>query len=403
MVFLVFTENDCVNTTKESLPNITNLFMKTNPVEVQAKQYYIHDSYIPVYYYVYEALEKWLASTVFREDRSRIILASNEFAFRRRFELTDMTRPYKDLEISSLHFPFANYWPMNIGWDREGRVAANPAPLLYTGIYTSQSCIRASNANIPVPVNFYFDREDDARFAYSRLYFYTFNEFSQEERITFRNEEVGLPVVVSIKSLQFNPQFNETDWLKQNRIFVVSATINLRTYIIAPPEQPLWDQEITGDGGLYNGEAYDDGSSSYNLVHTVEATTSSMNSLSEESFEKLIYEGEVEEPEILTNYLRVEEATDDSVTIVWDIENASSIVTIGVKKALEKKYTAISPDSTSYTFTELSPGSTYKVYVKFTSIDGTSKRLSLNISTREAAAPSVADEPLADPLVGISW
>ena len=51
-----------------------------NPVEVQARQYYIHDSYIPVYYYVYEALEKWLANTVFREDRSRIILSSNEFA-----------------------------------------------------------------------------------------------------------------------------------------------------------------------------------------------------------------------------------------------------------------------------------------------------------------------------------
>ena len=41
----------------------------TNPVEVQARQYYVHDSYIPVYYYVYEALEKWLADVVFREDK----------------------------------------------------------------------------------------------------------------------------------------------------------------------------------------------------------------------------------------------------------------------------------------------------------------------------------------------
>ena len=41
--------------------------------------------------------------------------------------------------------------------------------------------------------------------------------------------------------------------------------------------------------------------------------------------------------------------------------------------------------------------------MKFTLEDGTSKRLSLNIRTREAAKPSVTDEPLADPLVGISW
>ena len=377
--------------------------MIMNPVEVQARQYYVHDSYIPVYYYVYEALEKWLANTVFREDRTRVILSSNEFAFRRRFELTDMTRPYKDLEISSLHFPFANYWPMNIGWDREERIAANPAPLLYTGLYTSRSRIRASNANISVPVNFYFDREDDARLAYSKLYFYTFNEFSQEEKMTFQNEEIGLPVVVSIKSLQFNPQYNETDWLKQNRIFIVSAIVNLRTYIIAPPEQPLWSQIVTGDDMLSNGETYDDGNSVYDIVHTVETTTSSMSGLSEESLEKLIYEGEVKESEVLVNYLRVEKATDDSVEIAWEVEGTSSIATIGIKKAGEKKYTAISPDSTTYTFTDLSPDSEYKVYIKFTLSDGTSKRLSLNIRTREAEKSSIVDEPLADPLIGISW
>lgn len=374
-----------------------------NPVEVQARQYYVHDSYIPVYYYVYEALEKWLADVVFREDRSRIILSSNEFAFRRRFELTDMSRPYKELEISSLHFPFANYWPLNIGWDREERLAANPAVLLYTGIYTNRSRIRASNANIAIPVNFYFDREDDARLAYSKLYFYTFNEFSQEEKITFQNEEIGLPVVISLKSLQFNPQFNETDWLKQNRIFVITANINLRTYIIAPPEQPLWNQVVTGDDMLSNGDAYDDGNSTYNLVRTVETTTSSMGGLSEESFEKLIYEGEIKEPEVLVNYLKVDETTDDSVKIVWDVEGTTAVATIGIKKAGEKKYTAIPPESTEYTFTDLSPDSEYKVYVKFTLEDGTSKRLSLNIRTREAAKPSVTDEPLADPLVGISW
>lgn len=370
-----------------------------NPVEIQARQYYIHDGYIPVYYYVYEALEKWIANTVFREDRSRVILSSNEYAFRRRFELTDMTHSYRDLEISSLHFPFANYWPLNIGWSSETRTAANPAALLYTGIYTARSCIRASNANLTVPVNFYFDREDDARFAYSKLYFYTFNEFSEEETITFQNEEIGLPVVLSIKSLEFNPQFKETDWLKQNRIFVISASINLRTYLIAPPDQPMWDQDISSDGFLTNGEIYDTGADDYNLVHVVETTTSSMNDLSEESFHKLIYEGAIEESKVLVNYLRIDSATEDSVRIIWEVENSDELESIKIKKSGEKTYLAVPVTDTTYTFTDLAADSEYKIYVKFTLKSGVSKRLSLLIRTREASP----DDSLEDPLIGLSW
>lgn len=376
----------------------TNLNMM-NPIEIQARQYYIHSGYVPVYYYVYESLENWIANTIFRQDRSRVFLASNEYVFRRRFELTDMTRSFRDLEASSLHFPFANYWPLNVSWSAEDRVAANPAALLYEGINTSRSRIKASNANLSIPVTFYFDREDDARFAYSTLYFYTFNEFNYETSITFQNEEVGLPVVISIKSLQFNPQYNEKDWLKQNRIFIVSATLNVRTYLISPPDQPIYTQSIEGDGFLSNGDTYSTGADMYNLVHTVETSMSSMRDLSEESIQKLIYEGEVEEPEVLVNYLRQVGSTEDTVEIEWEVDNVEDIAAIEVKLAIEKDYTEISPTATSYLFRDLAQGSSYPIYVKFTLKSGTSKRLSLVIRTREADP----EDNTSDPLVGISW
>ena len=205
--------------------------------------------------------------------------------------------------------------------------------------------------------------------------------------------------MLSIKSLEFNPQFKETDWLKQNRIFVISASINLRTYLIAPPDQPMWDQDISSDGFLTNGEIYDTGADDYNLVHVVETTTSSMNDLSEESFHKLIYEGAIEESKVLVNYLRIDSATEDSVRIIWEVENSNELESIKIKKSGEKTYLAVPVTDTTYTFTDLTADSEYKIYVKFTLKSGVSKRLSLLIRTREASP----DDSLEDPLIGLSW
>ena len=141
-----------------------------------SKQFYIHKSFLNTYYYVYMALEDWIAANVFRNDSSRVFLASDDYVFRRRFELTDMSINFNDLDIASLNFPFANYWPLNTGWKGADRLAANPAALVYEGIYEGDTKIKAAASVLEIPVTFYFDREDDARLAYEILYFKTFNE-----------------------------------------------------------------------------------------------------------------------------------------------------------------------------------------------------------------------------------
>ena len=98
--------------------------------ELSRKQYYNHDNYVATYYSLYIALERWLAEAIFRKDVSRVFLASPQYAYRRRFELTDPAVSYSTVPVASLRFPFANYWPLNDGWEPDTRIAANPAAML---------------------------------------------------------------------------------------------------------------------------------------------------------------------------------------------------------------------------------------------------------------------------------
>ena len=248
------------------------------PTTIKASQYFYHKSYIPTYYWIYVFLEQWLSARIFRNDPSRVFMASSSYAFRRRFELTDASENYDDIEASSLRFPFANYDPLDVGWSRDERPAANPAPLIYNGIYEGITKIRAASVIQKIPVTFYFDREDDARLAYDKLYFYTYNEhyystvipYSQYSYYPDGNRSSGtnlnLPIVIKIPTINFNPTFKEKDWLQKNRIFTITANLDVRSYAIFPPSQPDYTEDLSGSDYVDN---YDDGGSAYYLVDDV--------------------------------------------------------------------------------------------------------------------------------------
>ena len=251
--------------------------------ELAAKQYYIHKSYVNSYYHIYKYIEKWFTSNIFRNESSRVFLASDEYCFRRRFELTDTSKNFDTLEFESLRFPFANYWPLNTGWKADSRFAANPAPLVYEGIYVGNTRVRAASGVMDVPITIWFDREDDARFAYDKLYFFSFNEHNDSVNVPYGRSDtlnndgtfsqntnvLGLPVVLEIKDLQFNPQFKETDWLKKQRVFVIKCTVQMRSYLIYPPDQPDEELDLNPDGTLSDGGVYEDGTSFYYIVDDV--------------------------------------------------------------------------------------------------------------------------------------
>lgn len=365
--------------------------------EIQANQYYIHYSYIPGYYYLYKTLEEWLASRIFRQDRSRVICASNEYAFRRRFELTDTSKNYNDIDASSLQFPFLNYWPQNSGWQPDTRVAGNPAPLVYLGIYEGNTKIRAASGSLDIPITLYFDREDDARMAYEKLLFFTYNEHNYATDIGFNGEILRLPMILSLQNLRFNPRFNETDWLKQNRIYTITLNILMRSYIIYPPEQPDWDVNVDSLGLLPDGSQYDDGSETYYPVEKV--------ILLDQFFrEDLTVEGTFNESGILLNQFSISEVTEDSVVINWEIENIDDVDKMEIRYDNSKDYIEIDPSLKTYQITGLESNSKYNLYIIIYSKKGTSKRIGASFETLGSDSPQedVTTAPL-NSLVGISF
>ena len=370
-------------------------------VEIKASQYYIYRSYVSTYYYVYMRLEEWLKEIIFRNDESRTFLASDEYAFRRRFELTDTSKSYNDVEASSLQFPFANYWPLNTGWQPDTRVVANPAALVYAGVYEGDTKIRAASVTLPISITFYYDREDDARMAYEKLLFYTYNEHYYDINVPYAGNTLGIPFILRVNNLRFNPTFNETDWLNKNRIFTISVEFNIRTYVLYPPEQPDYDVEVDADGMLSTGNEYDDG---YGEYYITEEVILNMVNRGDSIVSTIKVNGTYDEEAILINQLSIEDIDSISATIKWKVENADKLSKIEIQSSNSPLLIELDPSTTQYVLSNLNENSTYNVTIIFYSNSGTTKKFTRTFETipNEIEDNSEIKEP-EDSLVGLEW
>lgn len=239
--------------------------------------FYNHNLYQPTYQAVREALKEFLSEQVFRFDKSRVIVASNEYAFRRRYELTDVSKDFNNIKAMSLHMPFCNINPFNTGWEFDDAPASRNASMVYDGIYEGTTRLRASRVVQNIPCTFYFDNEPDARLAYDKMHFLSFVEHDLSYNFIYGGkvqvdeegglniiggETIALPVVLEFKSLKFNPTFNEKSWLEQQRMFIITAEIEVRSFALYPLNQPKFEGEISA-------ESYDSGVDDYVLTDKV--------------------------------------------------------------------------------------------------------------------------------------
>lgn len=357
-------------------------------VETLARPFYKHEAYTAVHYALYIALERWLCDTVFRKDITRVFLASDEYSFRRRFELTDTSTNYNDVQASSLQFPFANYWPGNTGWKPDERVAANTAALVMSGLSERTRILRAMAVTADVPCTFYFDREADARLAYEFLLWNAFREQFLYTTVQWKDEVLSIPLNIKIQDLTFNPDFKEADWLKEQRIFTVNARLELRSHIPQPPAQP----EYTSDISVEDEERF---------------------TLTEEVILEMFTEGKLlstleidtlfnQNPTIVVNQFGVAAMTASTARLTWDIvtPDFGSITLL-----IPGRDPVIITDAatTDYTFRDLEEDSTYIVTMQIMDKLGVSKTLSLKYTTPLSEASAQIKAADSNSLVGISW
>lgn len=239
--------------------------------------FYNHSLYQPTYLAVREAVRNFLSEHVFRFDKSRVIVASNDYALRRRYELTDMSDDFNNIKAMSLHLPFCNINPFNTAWEYDESVGARNASLVYEGIYVGTTRMKASRVTQKIPCTFYFDNEPDARLAYDKLHFLSFTKHNtsfnyvyggtkhidEDGGVTIKGgEPIALPVVMTITSLKFNPNVNERTWKEQQRMFLITMEIDALSFALFPLNQPKFD------GGISSSD-YETGADSYMLTDRV--------------------------------------------------------------------------------------------------------------------------------------
>lgn len=355
--------------------------------EATRKQYYDHVDYTATYYALYVALEKWMADVVFREDLSRVFLSSPDYAYRRRFELTDTAVAYNKIQPASLRFPFANYWPLNAGWQPDDRIAANPASFVEVGVSAQSRILKAMMVTTDIEALLHFDREDDARQAYERLLWQSYRERYSSTTIAWKGEVLGLPLNIKVKNLEFNPNFTEQDWLKSNRIFIVRCTIGLRSYSLEPPRQLPYN--ASEDSVLGDDERY---------YITEEVITNLLQGkrISSTTHVKSLLDYN---PTIPINYVRIGKKTQSTAKVEWSVEAPLDSVVISLEGLDE---VTLPGSSKSYIFNELTKGSKYVATITFISKEGVSKVTSLDINTdNESGNENVRANK--NTLVGTTW
>jgi hypothetical protein len=205
-----------------------------------AKQFYDHSSYSNIYYAVQILFEKYFGNNIFRGDISRIVYASDDYSFRQRSEDVDKDGGFhqEDEYMRDLDLPFMNYWYTNY-WTADDRTAALQSPQVINGTDEGTShSLRAIAVKSNMTATMYFDRDDDARLAYEMILWEQLpTKIYLSTVVMWKNQLIGIPVNVDIDTVDFNPEFSESDWLDAKRITTVKYNLTVRSYIIGIPFQ----------------------------------------------------------------------------------------------------------------------------------------------------------------------
>jgi len=300
----------------------------------------------------------------------------------------------------------------------------------------------------------YYSTDKDARLAYELLMWerQPKGPVQLTSSVTWKGADVQIPVFVTIDDVNFNPKFNETDWLKSQRMFPLQLQMTVRTYIIYFPRQTSLVPEINslirkmppyatgareeeGDGTAYiteqvvlnfaamkqwgsldSGEAFTvSGTQSEDYTQqavdidsidgsdTYQYTTDSINDTTID----IVTGYFTPTTDLQINALQVdpETITTTSFLLTWDINPADlenfKDITIMVPGQVPIRIT--DPTITSYLVTGVYPDSTYDVTALFHSLSGGVRDLHISVTTASDPANPVPHKNRRGKLRGMTW
>jgi len=214
-----------------------------------------YSNFINIRYMLDIEIEKFLADKLFFGDVNRIVVASNEQAFRAR------GRQYQ----GDYHFPFLNYWmtayeySSDFGWynmvnEKQG-----------VWIPESDINVRLMPLLMEYEASFWCNRTDEMQYALKELLFEKNNHTALQTGFTFGDSDIQFIGIFNILDLEPNPEYTDADWLERNKISSIGMNFSVIAYdpklegSIGPIEKVIFDfaARITGSTDWTFTEAFE--------------------------------------------------------------------------------------------------------------------------------------------------
>lgn len=223
-------------------------------IEYQHEKYYNHDLFVNIHTCAKIAVNYYLAKVLLKKDLSRVIYAKGDICFRKRMELMDAKKA-ESAEISplSLDLPFISFYQETNWKEDEDR---NGAAQMVGGVYcvNTGTFIRSMQVEADYSATCFFSRDDDARVAQQIL---TWEQNPKSptwiyNAVTWRRQQLLIPTFVTFEGIEFNPDYNESDWLQNARIIPIQLKMKVHS------SQILMDRTVDGSVLPMKLENYDD-------------------------------------------------------------------------------------------------------------------------------------------------
>lgn len=206
------------------------------------KSYYNSKKFINNYLSSILAMDEYFGEYMFPNDPSRIIYSSNDFAFRRRLQLQSKEDTTSVFQLNSLDMPFMNFAITSGGLssNTDRNLKNNQLEKLGVMDWISKKKIKATPLKIDFEGTFFSTEEIDIQHLFSMMQFDDALETIIRPKFQIGEEIYENYAYLEYNSIQYNPNYNEKDWLEQNRIRTISLDFSLSTYLVDVDDSDFW-------------------------------------------------------------------------------------------------------------------------------------------------------------------
>ena len=181
-------------------------------------------------YAIETAIENHFGNMLLGGDLTRIVYADNEYAFRARAKQKNIIEP-DTKPIHNLDFPFMNYKIKSISNDTKRTIWSQD--MIANGIYIPelQRSLRLNGIQVYFEATIFYQTNIDNQYAFNELMWDDTAETILRPVLDIDGQDVDNIAILSY-DLEYEPTYDQNDWLEMNDIHSVAIDFNFQTFAI---------------------------------------------------------------------------------------------------------------------------------------------------------------------------